>query len=679
MMEVDVPQRVKIDRPVYEQEQLNKDCEYEKPEKNNWSCFKCTPSSILFRTIPILEWLPKYNWRNDIAGDLIAGFTVAIMHIPQGMAYSLLANLPAVIGIYTAVFPVMIYFFFGTSRHISMGTFAIVCLLAGKAVLEQSDPYYFSLQKVEKSEHGYSPLEVISILTFTVAVFQLIMYILRLGIISTLLSETLVSGFTTAAAFQVLTSQIKDIFGLIIPKHKGYFTLVKIWMSVIKELKHTNWAAFIISAITIVVTVCNNEIIKPKLVEKCSFPIPIELIAVVVGTLTSHYLDLSNQYNVSVVGDIPSGPSDATISLMGSILIDGVVIAIVSYALSLSMALIFAQKLSYEVDPNQELLATGLGNVFGSFFTCVPVTASISRSLIQQTVGGKTQLTSIISCIILVVVLIWIGPLFKELPTSVLASVIIVALKGMLVQVTQFCHFWKLSKLDAFVWIMTFLTVIFVSIDIGLLVGFILSLAEIVIMGFKPYTCLLGSVPNTDIYLDVTRYKMAIPLKGIKMFHYSGGLNFALRNTFKNELYRLVGINPQKELNIRRKIAKLKDRDDLLSCDLSREKFNDKIEKLKSKTTTDLHCIIIDFSAVSYIDPSGVSVMKIIGEDLSRINIPVYVAGCCGPVYEMMIKCGLLSAAKNSIRIFPTIHDAVHSATSTFNLETIQSISIIPH
>ncbi|KAK4883429.1 hypothetical protein RN001_006748 [Aquatica leii] len=646
-MEVDVPQRVKIDRPVYEQEQLNKDCEYEKPETNYWSCLKCKPSSLLFRTIPILEWLPQYNWRNDIVGDLIAGFTVAIMHIPQGMAYSLLANVPAVIGIYTAVFPVIIYFFFGTSKHVSMGTFAIVCLMTGKAVLEHSDPYYFSLDNVAKSEHGYSPLEVVSMLTFTVALVQMLMYVLRLGIISTLLSETLVSGFTTAAAFQVLTSQVKDLFGLIIPKHKGYFT-----------------------------------VIKPRLANKCSLPIPIELIAVVLGTVASYFLELPTNYNVSVVGVIPSGipaPTIPPFSLMDNILIDGVVIAIVSYAMSLSMALIFAQKLSYEVDANQELLATGLGNIFGSFFTCLPMTASISRSMIQQTVGGKTQLTSIISCGILILVLILIGPLFEALPTSILASVIIVALKGMLIQVTQFFHFWKLSKLDAFVWIMTFLTVIFISIDIGLLVGFILSLAEIIIMGFKPYTCLLGSVPNTDIYLDVARYKMAIPIKGIRMFHYSGGLNFALRNTFKNELYCLVGIHPQKELNVRRRIARLKERDDISSSDFSIDKFNQKIEKLRSKTTTDLYCIIIDFSAVSYIDPSGVSIMKIIGEDFSRINIPVYVAGCCGPVYEMMNKCGLLRAAKNSIRIFPTIHDAVQSAMSTFNLQAVESISIIPH
>lgn len=143
----------------------------------------------------------------------------------------------------------------------------------------------------------------------------------------------------------------------------------------------------------------------------------------------------------------------------------------------------------------------------GSFFSCMPFSASLSRSSIQQAVGGKTQLASIVSCTILIVVLMWIGPFFEPLPRAVLASVIVVALKGMLMQVTAFFRFWKLSKMDAAVWIVTFLTVVFVSIDVGLLLGVIMSLLTILILGFKPYTCLLGSIPHTDLYLDVNRYK----------------------------------------------------------------------------------------------------------------------------------------------------------------------------
>lgn len=191
----------------------------------------------------------------------------------------------------------------------------------------------------------------------------------------------------------------------------------------------------------------------------------------------------------------------------------------------------------------------------------MPVTASLSRSLIQQTVGGKTQIASVISCGLLLIVLMWIGPFFEPLPKvsiliiwqlnkgnilylllfyiysirrpqptfkiyvllsvtsyfisllmfalfqAILASVIVVALKGMLMQITAFVKFWRLSKMDAAVWMVTFLTAIFIGIDVGLLLGIAMSLCTIFVLGLKPYTCLLGSVPNTDFYLDINRYR----------------------------------------------------------------------------------------------------------------------------------------------------------------------------
>lgn len=161
----------------------------------------------------------------------------------------------------------------------------------------------------------------------------------------------------------------------------------------------------------------------------------------------------------------------------------------------------------------------------GSFFSCMPFSASLSRSSIQQSVGGRTQIASIVSCAILIIVLNWIGPFFEPLPKvwivcancyqnndcslaqAVLASVIVVALKSMLMQMTAFYRFWKLSKMDAAIWIVTFLTVVFVSIDMGLLLGVVMSLLTILILGFKPYTCLLGSIPHTDLYLNINRYK----------------------------------------------------------------------------------------------------------------------------------------------------------------------------
>ncbi|KYB29497.1 prestin isoform X2 [Tribolium castaneum] len=680
--------QIKIDRPIYEHDQLRKDFDYNKSDKKKCLSldFDTNFKRIVLKTIPAIEWLSHYKWRKNLLADFISGFTVAIMHIPQGMAYALLGNVPPVVGIYMAFFPVLIYFFLGTSRHNSMGTFAVVCLMTGKAVLEHSDPSYFmkssinttSENPVIESVHDrYSPMEVATAVTFTVALFQLVMYVLRLGIVSNLLSETLVSGFTTGAAFQVIASQIKDLLGLKIPKQKGLFVFINTLKCVFDEISETNTAAVVISLVTIFILIANNEVIKPLLAKKSSFPIPIELIAIVLGTLVSRYCSLEEIYSIKVVGEIPSGlpaPNMPPMSLLTSVLLDGFTIAIVSYSITLSMALIFAQKLNYEVDANQELLAQGVGNIFGSFFSCMPFTASLSRSTIQQVVGGKTQIASLVSCFLLLIVLLWIGPFFEPLPKSVLASVIVVALKGMVWQIKQLFRFWKMSKMDAIVWLATFLTVVFVSIEIGLLTGVVMSLATIFVLSLKPYTCLLGSVPGTDLYININRYKGAVEIPGIKIFQYCGGINFATRNIFRSEVLRLVDINPQKELEYRKKLTKYGDEIDVKEP----ESPNEKIAKLQRKINRELKCLILDFSSLSHLDPSGASMLQIVTESFQKIDIPVYIAACPEPIYEMINKCGLINH-KSSIRTFPTVHDAVECATEIFTLSAspISTISRI--
>ncbi|KAJ8957239.1 hypothetical protein NQ318_007803 [Aromia moschata] len=572
--------------------------------KNQCETSEITIKNIIVKTVPALEWISAYNWKSNVFfGYNIRSYSCHNAHSTRNGIWPF-RNVSPVVGIYMAFFPVIaIRFLWNIKTLNSMGTFAVVCLMTGKAVLEYSDASYFQTEThIDNSteniyiQTGYSPMQVATAVTFTVAVFQLAMCCLRLGIISALLSETFVSGFTTGAAIHVLTSQIKDLFGLKIQRFKGYFVVWNTIKEIVFEIGNLNLAAVIISAVTISISVFNNECIKPLVSRKSVIPVPIELIAVILGTIVSKYCGLPEHYDIAVVGEIPKGLPEPVIpqfSLIRSVIIDGFTIAIVSYTVTLSMALIFAQKLDYEVDPNQELLAMGIGNVVGSFFSCMPFCASLSRSLIQQVVGGKTQLTSIVSCSILVILLLWIGPFFEPLPRSVLASVIVVALKGMLMQITAVWKFWKLSKMDAIVWITTFLTVVLVSIDIGLLVGVLMSLVTIFILGFKPYTCLLGSVPQTDIYLDITRYKRTNQIEGIKIFHYCGGINFATRNIFRENLFALLELDPQKEIIYRSKLAQYISKDEDVE---GKSKTNkSKILKLQQRVNTKLRCLILDF------------------------------------------------------------------------------------
>ncbi|KAG8236465.1 hypothetical protein J437_LFUL016386 [Ladona fulva] len=289
----------------------------------------------------------------------------------------------------------------------------------------------------------------------------------------------------------------------------------------------------------------------------------------------------------------------------------------------------------------------------------MPFTASLSRTLIQTTSGGRTQLCSVISCTILIFVLIWIGPFFEPLPRCVLASIIMVALKGMLMQVKELFVIWKLSKKDGMIWIITFLTVVLVDIDYGLFTGMGLSLAMILLQGIKGYSCLLGVIPNTDLYLDTSRYKAACEIPGIKIFHYRGGLSFATRGNFRDDLYRLVEVHPQKLLISRKKAESkkakgIKPTEDQVDGGIVNFAFvetneistitqkediptMDRFEISTTVTKKKLQCIILDFSAVSFLDPSGAKALKALAEEYQQVDIPLLIAGSSGIVYSLIL------------------------------------------
>ncbi|XP_014203830.1 solute carrier family 26 member 10 isoform X2 [Copidosoma floridanum] len=663
--------KLDVQRPVLEEQDLRLLYQYEKPKESviqsvkkivrNSNCKKCIQS-----TIPATYWLRKYKWKNDFIYDTISGITVAIMHIPQGMAYALLGNLTPVVGIYMAFFPVLMYFFLGTSRHVSMGTFAVVCLMTGKTVstyATHTDTINYYLANNMTRQEGYhllnnsnnveiyTPVQVATAVTFMVGLFQIIMYIFRLGAISTLLNEVLVNGFISGAAVQVLLSQVYDLIGLDTKKPKGYFKLIKMIVIIFTDISLMNKNALIISLITCSIMIFNNQFIAPWLSKRCSFPVPIELVAVIVGALVSRFFELPTLYGIKVVGHIPPGipePQLPAFNLLPKIALDSFAITIISYTVTMSMSLIFAKKLHYEVDSNQELLAMGGSNLFSAFFCCMPVSASLSRSLIQQRVGGKSQLASIVSCLLLLVILLWIGPFFEPLPRCVLASIIVVALKGILVQAKDSIKFWKLSKVDGLVWTVTFLSTMLIGIDVGLIIGLLASITSIFIQSVRPYSCLLGHVPNTELYLDTSRYIGVAEIFGVKIFHYSGSLSFANASQLGPNIQAKVGVEPRKILKYRAKLMK--------------RNGNAYAESSEFENRCTLRCIVVDMSAVSSIDSAGVAALHDVVSEFASIDVPVYLAGCLGSVYDLIHKCDILKIGELGFTVFATVHDAVFFA-----------------
>ncbi|CAK1541865.1 unnamed protein product [Leptosia nina] len=646
-------QQFNVIRRVYHQDVLNKDADYQMPEKPLGQRAKkavqsCGFGDCLLNSVPVVKWLPAYNIKRDLVGDLVAGATTAVMHIPQGMAYALLAEVPPIIGLYMAFFPVLLYVVFGTSPHVSMGTFAVACLMAGKVVSEHAThQIVYPLNGTDIAEATlqagpqFSAVQVLSIVTLAVGLMQVLMWVLRLGAVSTLLSEPLVSGFTTAASLHVLASQVKDLFGIRLPKLGSNYKVVLTVIEVFKNISNLNWAAFVISFLACLIISLNNEVLKPWVSKRSRVPVPIELLAIVVGTLVSKYCDLKATYGISLVGTIPTGlpvPEVPPLQLLPEVALDAFTITMVTYTISMSMSLIFAAKEKYEVDPNQELLALGASNVFGAFFSCAPMCASLSRSYIQYQAGGKTGLTSVVSSALILCVLLWVGPFFELLPRCVLASIITVSLKGMFMQVLDLAKFWRLSKLDAVVWLATFLTTVLIDIDIGLGAGLLASVGALFVRSQKPYTCLLGRVLDTDLYLDIKRYRAAEEIPGVKIFHYCGGLNFASKNLFRATLFRKIGYLKEVE-------------EDNLTKSESYE--------WDSTVGRRINCVIVDATALSYVDAPGIKSLVSAQKELLSSHITVLLAGANGPVLEMIERYNSLESEQLQLETFPTVHDAV--------------------
>lgn len=374
----------------------------------------------------------------------------------------------------------------------------------------------------DASSH-YTNLEVATAVCLMVGLWQILMGVLRLGVLGIILSDHLVSGFTTAAAIHVVVSQTRNLLGIKVPRFNGAFRLIRSTIAIFAALPTSNPAAAIISCIAITVMAVHNDWLKPWYSKKIKFPIPTELLILVLGTVASYYGHLSENYSVVTLSHIPTGfpiPFSPPYELIPKIMIDTFAIAIVAYAVSLSMAKILARKRGYEVSNNQELLAQGASNVFGSFFSCMPVSASLSRSMLQESVGGETQLASVVSCILILIILLWIGPFFESLPLAVLASVILVALKGMFVQFRDFTSTLKTSPLDSVVWMVTFLSVVIIDIDIGLAIGAMASISVLVYRGHRPYAATLGHLPGTEMHVDIRYFSSAIEVPGIKIFRW---------------------------------------------------------------------------------------------------------------------------------------------------------------
>lgn len=461
----------------------------------NDSCTCANFKDFIHSVIPATQWIPAYNVRKNLIKDIISGITVCFLQIPQGITYgNLLAGQSPKYGLFTSMLPPLIYMAFGTSRHISIGTYAVLCLLIGEASSNIHPDLTLNATAAEWEDLYALRIVDVSSMTFYISIIMFCGSLVNAGYIMKYLSIPMMSGFTAGAACHVFSSQVSTLFGLNIPRQRGPGKLVKLYIEIVKGLTKlnkdnrmrtvTSTVMGVLLIIFLVVVRKINEKYRKKYFK--GIPIPGELLVLIIGTVVTYLTKFNDSVGLSIVGEIPNGlpkPVLPDFSKFGALLPDMIPILVIGYASHMATSKIIAIKHDYEeaLRPNQELLALAFANLVGSFFTCLPSVGSIARSCVQDESGGKTQVASVVSGILLIVVLLVAASLFYYTPKVSLSVIVLVSVISMIKKFNDFIKYMKVDRIDAAVWMIAFLSTVFIDVTFGLIISVVGQLLSIVL------------------------------------------------------------------------------------------------------------------------------------------------------------------------------------------------------
>lgn len=491
----------------------------------------------LSRVFPCVTWLGTYT-RGELSNDLLAGVIVTIMLIPQSLAYALLAGLPPEVGLYASVLPLLGYAVFGSSRALAVGPVAVVALLTAAAVGQIAQP----------GSPEY--LTAAIALAFLSGLFLVLMGMLRLGFLANFLSHPVIAGFISASAVLIAVSQLKHILGIPAEGH----TLTEIVASLATEASGTNLPTVVIGVLAIAFLFWVRSRLKPLLlglgVPRLLADVGVKagpVAAVIVSTSAVGLLGLG-EAGVKVVGTIPQGlppltlpPIDA--ALWQSLVPAAVLISIIGFVESISVAQTLAAKRRQRIDGDQELVGLGAANLAAAVSGGFPVTGGFSRSVVNFDAGAETPLAGVFTAGLIALTTLFLTPLFFFLPKAVLGATIIVAVLS-LVDLGAFRRAWVYSKSDCAAMAATVGVVLTVGVEAGVMAGVLLSIVLYLWRTSRPHMAVVGQVPGTEHFRNVKRHAV-VTSERVLTVRVDESLYFANARFLEDSLYDLIATRPQ--------------------------------------------------------------------------------------------------------------------------------------
>ena len=562
--------------------------------------------------LPFLEWLLNYH-KGYLVGDIMAGIIVAIMLIPQAMAYALLAGLPPQVGLYASILPPIIYALFGTSRALAVGPVAMVSLLVATGVGEFAQP------------NTPQYLIYAIVLAFLVGILQTFMGLVRLGFLVNFLSHAVISGFTSAAALIIGLSQLKHLLGINLPQTESFYQLLE---SIIQNLSQTNLISLGIGLSSIALLLCFNKPLDNYLKSRQLAPTLItpitrsgSLLVVLASTFLVWGLNLEQTASIKIVGEIPAGLPPVTfpnldLTIWQKLLPIALTISFVGFMESIAVAKSLASKRRQKIDANQELIGLGTANLGAAFTGGYPVTGGFSRSVVNFTAGANTGLASIITALLIGLVVLFFTPLFYFLPKTALAAIIMVAVFG-LVDVATFKQMWRYNKADALSLLVTFFAVLITGIETGIIIGIFTSLILYLYRTSRPHMAVVGRLGNSEHFRNILRYDVKT-YPHVTAIRVDESLYFANTNYLEEHLIKLIHEQPEVE-----------------------------------------HLVLI-CSGINFIDASALETLENLIEGLKESGISFYLAEVKGPVMDNLLRVGFVDKLGTN-HIFLSTHQAMRA------------------
>ena len=565
--------------------------------------------AALARHMPILDWSRSYE-RDTLTSDLVAAVIVTIMLIPQSLAYALLAGLPAEMGLYASILPLVAYAVFGTSRALAVGPVAVVSLMTAAAVgnLGLEDPAQYAAAAIT--------------LAFLSGVILTVMGVLRLGFLANFLSHPVIAGFITASGILIAASQLKHILGIEAHGH----TLVETLASLFAHLGDTNLYTLAIGVAATGFLFWVRKGLKPLLLRAGLGPRMADIlakagpVAAVAATTLVVWIFGLHARGVAIVGEVPTGVPPLTLPafdpmLLQQLLVPALLISIIGFVESVSVAQTLAAKRRQRIIPDQELVGLGTANLAASFSGGYPVTGGFARSVVNFDAGAETPAAGAFTAVGILLAALLLTPLLYFLPKATLAATIIVAVLS-LVDLSILQKAWGYSRVDFAAVAATILLTLGFGVEVGVSAGVVISVALHLYKTSRPHVAEVGRVPGTQHFRNILRHEVETH-PSVVTLRVDESLYFANAAFLQDYVYdRVVG-------------------DDAIRH------------------------VVLMFSAVNEVDMSALESLEAVNNRLATMGIKLHLSEVKGPVMDRLKRSHFLEELTG--RVFLSQHDAIET------------------